>query len=111
VQAPPVQLSVINVPDPADIKCALTNHLYVLSGSTATLTEFNNKGQALRALKNIGGKPTGFDVDEAGNVYLGLSQSNQVWKLNPTTNSFSPDTSFGNGGFIGNKDGSSGSKI
>jgi hypothetical protein len=88
VQAPPVQLSVIKVADPADIKCALTNHLYVLSGSTATLTEFNNEGKVLRALKNIGGKPTGFDVDDVGNVYLALSQSNQVWKLKPTANSF-----------------------
>jgi len=110
VLAPPLQLSVINVADPVDIRCALTNHLYVLSGSTATLTEFDNAGKALRALKNIGGKPTGFDVDEAGNVYVALNQSNQVWKLKPTTNSFSPDTSFGNGGFIGNEDGSSGPK-
>jgi len=110
VQAPPLQMSIIDVPDPVDIKCTDTNHLYVLSGSTATLTEFGTQGKILRSLKNIGGKPTGFDVDEAGNVYVALSGSNQVWKFNPTTNSFAPDAAFGNGGFVGNKDGSSGSK-
>ncbi|HYV29616.1 MAG TPA: hypothetical protein VEO53_00685, partial [Candidatus Binatia bacterium] len=49
-------------------------------------------------------------MDEAGNVYVALSGSNQVWKFIPTTNSFAPDAAFGNGGFVGNKDGSSGSK-
>lgn len=110
VQAPAVLLSAIKVPDPIDIKCPDTNHLYVLSGATATLTEFNTEGQALRSLKNIGGNPTGFDVDYAGNVYMALSRSNQVWKFKPTTNSFVADATFGNSGFIGNKDGSSGAK-
>ena len=110
VAAPPVVVSQFSVSDPADIKCADTNHLYVLSGATATLTQFNTQGKAVRTLKNIGGKPTGFDVDEDGNVYVALSASNQVWKYKPTASSFEPDLGFGNGGFIGNRDGSSGSR-
>jgi glucodextranase-like protein/Kelch motif protein len=110
VQAAPVLLSAIHVDDPIDIKCPDTNHLYVLSGVTTTLSEFTIEGTPIRSLKNIAGKPSSFDVDEAGNVYLALSGSNQVWKFTPTTNSFAPDVSFGNGGFIGNRDGGSGSK-
>ena len=49
-------------------------------------------------------------ADAAGNVYLALNASNQVWKLKPTSSSFEADSTFGSGGFIGNKDGRSGSK-
>ena len=110
VQRPPVLMSVIKVTDPVDLRWTATSNLYVLSGSAATITEFDSAGKSIRALKNIGGKPTGFDVDRSGNVYMALNASNQVWKFKPTSASFEPDPSFGNGGFIGNKDGSSGSK-
>jgi hypothetical protein len=110
VQKPPVLISEIKVVDPVDLKWTATSNLYVLSGSTATLTEFNATGRVVRSLKGIGGKPTGFDVDAAGNLYIALNASNQVWKFKPTTDSFEADYAFGNSGFIGNANGSSGSK-
>ncbi len=110
VQKPPVLVSTIQVIDPVDLKWAATSNLYVLSGSAAAITEFDAAGRTIRSMKNIGGKPTGFDVDESGNVYVALSASNQVWKFKPTSDSFEVDRAFGHGGFIGNPDGSSGSK-
>ena len=86
-----------------------TSNLYVLSGNTATITEFDANGKTTRSLKNIGSKPSGFDVDAVGNLYVAMSGSNQIWKFKPTPNSFEVDNKFGNGGFIGNKDGIAGS--
>ena len=110
VQKPPIVLSTIKVTDPVDLKWTATSNLYVLSGSTATITEFDATEHVVRSLKNIGGRPTGFDVDTAGNVYLALNASNQVWKFKPTSTSFAADSTFASAGFIGNKDGRSGSK-
>jgi hypothetical protein len=109
VQAPPVLLSTIKITDPVDVKWTATSNLYVLSGSTATITEFDINGKIVRSKTGVGSHPSGLDVDGAGNVYVVVTDSNQVWKFKPTTNSFEADTSFGNGGFIGNKDGSAGS--
>jgi hypothetical protein len=109
VQKPPVLVSAIKITDPVDLKCTAASNLYVVSGTTATITEFDAAGRIIRSLKNIAGKPSGFDLDQSGSVYLALSASNQVWKFKPTPTSFEPDYAFGNGGFIGNKDGSSGS--
>src|SRR5208282_1424855 len=39
VQAPPVLVSTISITDPVDIKWTASSNLYVLSGSTATITE------------------------------------------------------------------------
>ncbi|MGA3284948.1 MAG: NHL repeat-containing protein, partial [Verrucomicrobiota bacterium] len=111
VQAPPVLMSVIKIPDPVDIKFTATINLYVLSGSTASLTEFNANGKIIRSLDKIGLKPSGLEVDAVGNVYVAISGANQVWKFKPAMNSFEPDSTFGNGGFIGNKDGSAGSNF
>jgi DNA-binding beta-propeller fold protein YncE len=51
---------------------------------------------------------SGFDVDGAGNVYVAVTSSNQVWKFIPTNSSFMADTNFGFGGFIGITNGISG---
>ena len=103
----PMLLSTIAVTDPVDLKCTGTN-LYVLSGSTATLTEFNTNGTMIRSLSSLGSNPSGFDVDALGNVYVAVTGGNQVWKFNPTTSSFSADTNFGFGGFIGATNGATG---
>lgn len=109
VQATPVLVRSLNVPDPVDLKSVKTGELYVLSGSTATITEFDSDGKAVRSLKGVGAMPSGLDVDEGGNVYVAVAGSNQVWKLKPTRDSFEKDASFGNGGVIGGMDGTGGS--
>jgi len=101
VQSSVVQISSFSITDPVDIKWVAPSNLYVLSGSTATLTEFSTNGSTLRSLSGLGLNPSGFDVDPAGNVYVAVKSSNQVWKLLPTTSSFQLNTNFGNGGRIG----------
>jgi hypothetical protein len=90
-----------NLSDPVDLKWNETN-LYVLSGSVATLTEFNPDGSIAATLANLGNNPTGFAVDASGNVYVVVTSSNQIWKFNPSNGSFVADTNFGFGGFIEN---------
>ena len=109
VQAPPVLLSTIKINDPVAVKWTGTSNLYVLSGSTATVTEFDANGKPVRSKTGIGSNPSGLDVDAAGNIYVAMTGNNQVWKFKPTSDSFETDTSFGLGGFIGNNDGSAGS--
>jgi hypothetical protein len=109
VQKPPELLSTIQIADPMDIKWNATSNLYVLSGSIATLSEFDENGKLVRSLKGIGANPSGLDVDGNGNVYVVVAGDNQVKKFKPIENSFALDTSFGNGGLIGNKNGSAGS--
>ena len=107
VQAALTQTVFTNIADPVDLKWDGAN-LYVLSGSTATITEFDTNADVIRSLNGIGSDPSGLDVDSSGNVYVAVTANNQVWKFNPTDTSFAADTSFGNGGFIGTADGSSG---
>ncbi len=109
VQAPPVLVRSLDLPDPVDLKTTKTGELYVLSGSTAAITEFDSNGNAVRSLKGVGAMPSGLDVDEIGNVYVAVAGSNQVWKLKPTRDSFERDASFGNGGIVGGMDGTAGS--
>jgi len=108
VQQSVLQVATISVTDPVDLKWMSPSNLYVLSGSTATLTEFNTNGISLRSLSGLGVNPAGFDVDSAGNVYVAVKSSNQVWKLFPTTSSFQFDTNFGVAGRIGLVSGLSG---
>jgi hypothetical protein len=111
VQAPPVVLSSITVADPVDIKWTAASNLYVLSGSTSTITEFDTQGKIVRSKNQIGANPSGFAVDADGNIYAAVTGNNQIWKFRPTKDSFEVDESFGSGGFIGNKDGSPGSGV
>jgi hypothetical protein len=104
VQTPPVQVSVINVTDPVDLKTTPAGHLYVLSRSTATIRQYDANATVLRSLSGIGSAPRGLDVDSAGNVYVALSGNHQVAKYNPTTTSFQLDATFGAGGRIGKAD-------
>ena len=108
VQASPVLVTNISVTDPVDIKWTAASNLYVLSGSTATITEYNSSGTSVRSLSGIGSGPTGLDVDSAGNVYVAMTGSNQVWSYNPTTSSFMMDTNFGTNGCIGLTNGTTG---
>jgi len=107
VQTPATQTVFASIPDPVDLKWDGTN-LYVLSGSGAKITEFNTNGSVVCCLTNLGTNPSGFDVDGAGNVYVAVTASNQVWKFFPTNSSFQADTNFGIGGRIGLTNGSSG---
>lgn len=106
VQMLPVLMSTIKVADPVDIKWTAASNLYILSGSTATITEFDAKGKIIRSLKGVGSNPSGLGVDEGGNVYVAMTSSNQVLKFKPTSNSFETDVGVGVGVVIGNKDGS-----
>ncbi len=108
VQAPATIVSTHSIPDPVDIKWMAPSNLYVLSGSTATLTEFDTNWNSIRSLSGIGVTPSGFGVDAAGNVYVAVTNNNQVWKFNPTDVSFQADTNFGVGGCIGLTNGVSG---
>jgi hypothetical protein len=101
VQAAAVVLSTISITDPVDIQWMATSNLYVLSGSTATITEFDTNNNIVRSLSGIGSNPSGLGVDTLGNVYVAVTSSNQVWKFKPTTSSFIADTNFGIAGHIG----------
>ena len=107
VQSTLTQTVFVSITDPVDLKWDGTN-LYVLSGSTATITEFATNGITLRSLSLGGGSPSGLDVDGSGNVYVAVTGSNQVWKYFPTNSSFQADTNFGFGGFIGATNGATG---
>jgi hypothetical protein len=109
VQAPAMIVSIFSIPDPVDLKWMAPSNLYVLSGSTATLTEFDTNWNSIRSLSGIGVTPSGFGVDAAGNVYVAVTNNNQVWKFNPTDVSFQADTNFGVGGCIGLTNGAAGS--
>jgi hypothetical protein len=89
-----------NIVDPVALKLVGTN-LYVLSGSSATITEFDLNGNNIRSYGSLGMNPSGFDVDSSGDVYVSITASNQVWKLDPTDNSFSMDPNFGSDGILG----------
>ena len=109
VQMPATQTAMLSsFPNPVDLKWDGT-HLYVLSGSDAAIYEFDTNGTTIRSLGGIGTNPSGLDVDAAGNVYVAVTGSNQVWKLFPTNSSFQADTNFGIGGCIGLTNGASGS--
>ena len=97
-----------SVTNPVDLKWD-GSHLYVLSGSGAAIYEFATNGDTIRSLSLPGGSnPSGLDVDAAGNVYVAVTASNQVWKFNPTEGSFVADTNFGMGGCIGFTNGTAG---
>jgi len=109
VEPAPAQLGVINVADPVDVKWMAGENLYVLSASTATITEFAANGTVIRSLVGIGPTPSGLDVDTNGNVYVAITGANQVWRFNPTASSFAADPTFGSAGHIGRADGNPGS--
>jgi hypothetical protein len=108
VQMPATQTVVLsNFPNPVDLKWD-GSHLYVLSGSGRAIYEFATNGSTIRSLSLPGGSPSGLDVDGMGNVYVAVTNKNQVWKLNPTEGSFVADTNFGFCGCIGSTNGNSG---
>lgn len=106
VQSQPVQATLAAVQDPVDLKWDGT-HVYVLSGSGGAVYEFATDGSTIRSV-NVGGHPSGLDVDGAGNVYVAVTAGNQVWKFNPTEVSFQADTNFGVAGCIGSTNGTAG---
>jgi DNA-binding beta-propeller fold protein YncE len=96
-----IKAATIKIPNPIDVKWTASGNLYVLSGATATITEFNASGTCLRSLSKIGENPSSFDVDASGNVYVAMAGDNQVWKFVQTKDSFTADTNFGVNGYIG----------
>jgi hypothetical protein len=90
-----------NVTDPVDVKAAADGTFYVISRSTATLSQFNSQGTLLRSLSSIGATPTGLDVDLLGHVYVAVSGNHQIKKLLPTPTSFQLHTGFGSSGAVG----------
>jgi hypothetical protein len=108
VQTPPVLLSTIKITDPVAVQRTTTRNLYVLSGSTATLTEFDVGGKIVRSISGVGSNPSGLAVDTNGNAYVVATGNNQIRKFKPYASSFEIDSNFGVSGIIGNKDGSSG---
>lgn len=105
VQTPPNTLNTIAIVDPVDLKCAANGHLYVLSRSTAIITEYDADLAVYRSKSAIGTTPTptptGLDVDTDGNVYVALSGENHVAKFKPVPGTFELDLSFGASGLIG----------
>jgi hypothetical protein len=101
--------TVLSISDPIDLKPTPNGHLFVLSRSTATLTEFLSDLTTARSLSNIGSTATGFDIDPSGKVYVVLSGEHKVARLiptqteNPLENSFALDASFGSSGRIGSQ--------
>jgi hypothetical protein len=110
VQAPPVLVSTISITDPVDLKWTASSNLYVLSGSTATITEYDTNGTSIRSKSGIGSNPSGLDVDAAGKVYVAVTGSNQVWRYYPTNSTFAADTTFGTNGCIGINSGATGTR-
>jgi DNA-binding beta-propeller fold protein YncE len=109
VQMMPLVVSSLKVANPVDIAWTATSNLYVLSGNTATITEFDSQGKPIRSKNRLGINPSGFAVDSDANIYVVVAGQNQLWKLKPTPDSFALDPSFGVGGIIGEKDGRPGS--
>ena len=109
VQASPVIVSTISLPDPVDVKWNNDGNVYVLSRSGSSITEFNASGAVIRSLAGVGATPNGLDVDAAGNVYVAVTGANQVKKFMPSGSSFQPDSSFNGTGRIGRSDASPGS--
>ena len=108
VQAAPVIATFLNITDPVDLKSMPGAYLYVLSRSTATITEFDAAGTTIRSVSGVGTTPNGLDVDNAGNVYVAASGDNQIKRYVPTSTSFQLDSSFNGSGFIGRADKTSG---
>ena len=104
----PNLVSTINVANPVGLKWTSDSHLYVLSGSTAAVAEYDSQGSLVRSLSGIGDGPLGLDVDGSGNVYVAMTGDNQVWKFNPSGSSFAADSTFGQGGYIGLQSGQTG---
>jgi hypothetical protein len=113
VGVPPVQQgSALSVTDPVDLKATPEGNLYVLSRSTATLTQFDSTHTVVRSISAIGTTPTGLDVDAEGKVYIALSGGNQVIRLRPIIMpimSFELDPTFNGTGRIGKANGTPGS--
>jgi len=105
VHAKPVVLSTLKIADPVDIKWTATSNLYVLSGSTATITEFDANGKLLRSISGIGTNPTGLEVDDQGNVYVTAPAGNKLLKLKPTASSFEANVGSSTDGVVGSRDG------
>ncbi len=101
VQAAPVTDSTISITDPVDLKATANGHLFVLSRSTETITEYDASHAVVRSIANIGATPTGLDVDADGNVYVALSGDHQVAKFNPSGGTFQLDGGFGTAGLTG----------
>lgn len=108
VSGDPVLVSTINITDPVDLKSTAAGELYVLSRSTATVTEYDTNGAVIRSLDNLGSNPTGLDVDAVGNIYVAVNGGNQLWKFHPSSSSFYPDAGFGTDGCIGLVSGATG---
>ena len=108
VQAPPQQESLTSIVNPVDVKWTADGCLYVLSRSTAKVTQFDAAGASVRSIAGIGLNPSGIDVDSEGQVYVALTGNNQVARLKPDGATFVLDSLFNGTGKIGRSDGAAG---
>jgi streptogramin lyase len=109
--SPPVQEASISVSDPVDLKASADGKLYVLSRSSATVTQYDGTTVLRSYVIGTGVTPNGIDVDSSGNVYVAVTGDHQVIKLNPTTTSFQLDATFNGTGRIGKTDKTTGTAI
>lgn len=107
-RTPVLILSEKKIPDPVDVAVGENGDWYVLSRSTATLSQFSPSGGLVRSVAKLGASPCGFDVDSEGKVYVALTGQNQVIRLKPGQGTFELDTTFNGTGAIGNSQGEAG---
>jgi Resolvase, N terminal domain/NHL repeat len=108
VQSAPTQSTITSVANPVALKWNGTN-LFVLSGSSGTITKFETNGTPVGTLLTLHAVCSGFDMDGAGNIYVALTASNEVWRFIPTNSTYIADTNFGVDGCIGDTNGVAGS--
>ena len=88
VENPPLVQATFNMPTPIDLHAAPDGTLYVLSQSTATVTQYNAAGGILRTATGLGTSPGGLTVDAFGNVFVAETGNHQVVMLAPNGNTF-----------------------
>ncbi len=108
IQTPPQQESLIAIANPVDVKWMPDGSLYVLSRTTAKITQFDKDGLTVRTVAGIGLSPSGLDVDANGQVYVALTGNHQVARFKPAGTTFALDTLFNSTGKIGRADGAAG---
>ncbi|MGM0507605.1 MAG: hypothetical protein ACQERZ_00310 [Fusobacteriota bacterium] len=67
---------------PVDIFVDKSGMLYILDEELNKVLIFDEKGNFVRNIDNIGKKPTGIGIGKNGNIYIASSKENQIIKYN-----------------------------